>query len=86
MKQNVTLTEQVLTEYKTGPEPAGKLRKCIICHEDLAAGERWLKMTRPGQYSVGAHTSCLARDGSKLDGTIAPERRFGPGVPVGVQP
>lgn len=67
-KKTLTLAETVLTQYKTGPE--AHLRKCIICREDIAPSDRWLKMTRPGQYAIGAHTSCLAREGHKLAGYI----------------
>lgn len=84
--KTITHTKEVLTEYKTGPDAAGKLRKCIACHEDIEAGQRWLKITRPGQYSIGVHTSCMARQGHKLTGDIATERRFGPGMPVGMRP
>lgn len=78
-KKTLTLTETVLTEYKTGPE--AHLRKCILCHEDIEPSDRWLKMTRPGQYSIGAHTACIARRGHKLAaGDIAAARRLAPGA------
>lgn len=73
--QTVALTEKVLTEYKTGPDLAGKLRSCIACHEPIEAGQRWLKITRPGEYSIAVHTSCLGRHGAKLGGEVATERR-----------
>lgn len=83
-KKTLTLAETVLTQYKTGPE--AHLRKCIICHDDIGPSDRWLKITRPGQYSIGAHTACMAREGSNLHGAILTERRPGPGLPVGARP
>ena len=70
-KKAITLTNAVITEYKTGPDAAGRLRRCIICRGEFAEGERWLRMTRPGEYSIGVHTSCMARKGSEVDGVIA---------------
>lgn len=79
--RTVTMTNTVMTEYKTGRD--GKLKTCIICQGDLAEGGRWLKMTRPGEYSIGAHTGCLAQHGYKLPGAIITERH---GAPLGVRP
>lgn len=82
--KTMTLAEQVKTEYKTGPDASGKLRSCIACHEPLEAEQRWLKITRPGEYSIAVHTSCLGQRGAKLGGEVASERR--PGAFVGVRP
>ena len=81
-KKIVKLTDAVITQYLTGPDAAGELRRCILCRGEFAEGERWLKMTRPGQYSVGAHTSCMARKGSEVDGVIATESRLRPITPA----
>lgn len=63
--KKITLTDQVLTEYRTGPDASGHLRRCAICRRDFATGEHWLRMTRPGEYSVGAHVACLTSKGAQ---------------------
>ena len=70
-KKTVRFAESVITEYKSGPDATAHLRRCILCRGEFEAGERWLKWTRPGEYSVGAHTSCMARKGHEVDGVIA---------------
>ena len=47
-KKIVKLTDAVITQYLTGPDAAGQLRRCILCRGEFEEGERWLKMTRLG--------------------------------------
>ena len=46
----------VMSEFFTGPQP-GNVRKCALCRQEFAEGENWMKMTRVGEYAIGAHTA-----------------------------
>jgi len=55
----------VVSEYKTGPDPSSGIRYCIACRREIAEGETWLKQTRVGEYAIGAHTACLAKNAAQ---------------------
>jgi len=49
----------MILEPVTGQQE-GKLRKCIVCQQEL--GQDWIRISRTGAgYSVAAHPGCLAR-------------------------
>jgi hypothetical protein len=54
----------VISEYLIGPQVNG-IRFCIACRKEFAEGETWLKQTRVGEYSVGIHTACAAKNAAQ---------------------